>query len=966
MYSLSCNSSSRDPASIASRVLPFPCSLVESSSNRPRISYSAFPQIVPRSSLQNYSIYFDTAMLSRGNSDASARLRRAKSTSAVPRIPALRSVASEDRTGTHHNALTAATIAFERAKSINMANEKRPQLSRVNSKRSMMQPRLSGEGSHLSRRSSIIGSTAAPTRSGSTHKKYDQLKSETRKASVAPTPQTPLSEADVFSISSPDQRLAERFDGYGVPFASRLRKARSSQGYQSDDTKISTPPKVTPRRLTVAAPTTRENQTDEAILALARDRYLSEHEIKPLRKRASFFAPLINKTRKSKRASMISDESLSQGKASIEASLMGPTTLEHLPPQLPYAQVAPPEPPLKLQGKSQKGPSSLSSIKRGWNRTFGRSTRSSNGPTAIPPQHVVSQRVHSREVIPRTSVDIQMLNAPFQTFEDRSSSPPPTPPPHLVDVRSSSPRDFDDATHVVEAHQHHPESRVTSWSDSTRRNTIMTNELDTLPLPAIQESPESRQVSVLPGESKDDFRYQGESVPMRRSSSRFNLRGGIDTKRLVSALRRHTKSSAVDTQEPRKISLSSLIRRPSGGNTSVLQREAEEPAVPSTVPGPDHEGSSSRDVFTQSQTEHDSDDVSKARLSSAIYQAREDVISPSVYSDRIESEADTAENLREQSASGMATVLQSGPAARWSLDGGARKKEHKHSTSNEWRMWAHDEISGLEGRSSFSLPAFSAPEVRARDSSVLHSTSSSPVESDRTSSHAPDRSPEPDTPDWIEESPTRVSSTQPSRQHSLLSRRSSKTGPSRRTSATSRTARDPSGSTMIQLESTFEEDADDHPTTLHHREPSNTELLSKYNNDAPSAKEAGSDQKAFRTRSSRLPRLSNLTRRSSIVGKKEAAPGQPLDPRFLQRIVRGPYHASSSTLGGSRENISRMPMGSSSSINLPKRSSAIVGGGSKENTPPSRGQRMADDFLSKRLKDKNGKGKENSSSPAFV
>ena len=89
--------------------------------------------------------------------DASTRLRRARSTSSVPRKPVLRLATSDPRLSIHQDAVTAANLAFKRATSIHATDQRPSHLARTSSTRLMAQPRTSGEGSHLSRRNSRTG-----------------------------------------------------------------------------------------------------------------------------------------------------------------------------------------------------------------------------------------------------------------------------------------------------------------------------------------------------------------------------------------------------------------------------------------------------------------------------------------------------------------------------------------------------------------------------------------------------------------------------------------------------------------------------------------------------------------------------------------------------------------------------------------------------------------------------------------
>lgn len=868
----------------------------------------------------------------------SATLRRAKSTSSVPRRVPLPPKASGYGAEYHEHAITAAHLAFERAKSARIADEDRPKLSQSTSRRSLGRHRPSGEGSHLSRRSSRIGANADHW-PGSRLARHRTQKAETTTLVVATSPKAPSD--DVFSISSPQHRLAERFDGYGVPVSSRLRKAKSTYGYRTDDKIDSDVSPSLSRRLTVAAPAAKDDQSDDAIIALARDKYLNDHQMRPLRKRSSIFAPLLGKSRKSKRDSMIMNEAINRSNAGSETKGPETSALQHVRSQHTDhrgAITSREDPP---EAQTRKKSASLSSLAKGWKRAFGRSSRSSSGTTDIPPQHVVSQsRRHNQTLTPTGTSDENQWG---QSVQHEWSSVPPLPPPHLVDVRRLFEPLMDDTT-LVEDYSSAiaSNSRVTSWRDSTRQNTIMTNDLDHLP--SIQESPESRRMSGFVGPSNDEGHYQRPSVSTRGNNCRFNFEGAVSGKRLASALMRHTRSNT-EEQSLGRDCVADTSRKASETSQPSTVRQLESNTDHPPVPHSYNMSSSIRDVSAELPFGYYFEDDFPSDRPVTPVESRDGLASPSVYSDHINyNTARVHEDTptRALSSTGMATVMDSGAVARWSLD--ESRKEHRHSTSNDWRNWAAGETSALGGRVSFSIPAFTE---------TISHTSMNPAQSwaSRSDEDTEDRS------SSSSESPERINGPSKELKEADLFQSPRLWQPT--TSQNSRIRRKPiqsnaspqvAGSdTNFQASRGFAQRQ--RPV---HREPSNVDLLSKGKEDAPAAKQS-LVRKASRG-ISRLPRLSSFSRRAS---KNDTPPpnqeARALDENFLLRIRKGPYNASTNSFA-------RTPTSSKDEINIAKRSPAAFG---NENTPPSsRGQRMADDFLSKRQRLR--KTPDNSSSPAFV
>lgn len=869
--------------------------------------------------------------------DASGRLKRAKSTSSVPRsIPSNR------------NAVTAASLAFERAKATQLDSIGGRDAQRIPRRRSTTTNRLSGEGTHLSRRTSRLRSSTDEPRS-TTLSGSDAMHDRRRPMTSNGSPK-PRSEASNVSVTSPDMHFAKRFDGYGVPANSRLRKTQSCATHSTVTPIQESHTSGLTRRLTVAAPATRENQTDEAILALARDRYLHEHQMTPLRKRSSFFAPFMPKSRKSNRDSMNTDVTVSQDQDSVDLTRPRRSVLEHTSASHGPERSSDPKAATSAP-TSRRVSSSFSSIKSSWKRTFGRGSRSSSGTTEMPPQHIVARTQHYGRPGRHGDLNDHVPNAYGTTEVLPPTSPsPPTPPPHLVDVgRPWSREEPISSVAPTNDESAYERSRITSWADSTRQSTLVGVSNDQLP--RIEESPESRNTSVLPGQSRDDFRYQGPSLPPRKSSSHFSLRGTVDGKRLFSALMRH-KSNSADRSESRAHATLDVVREYTDQlMTGADEGETGEPANAATTDAVGMSGI--RRMSLELPYANLSNDLEPQwpRANGSELLSRPEVVSPSVYSERNDSvmrfQAE-GNKVRIPTEPGMVTVLTSGAVSKWAL--GTPTRGHKQSTSNEWRTWIAGETAGIEGRASFSLPAFSAPEPT--DNSDTNEDRDRP-EPDPTENHdspassgrAPSIEATPGTPDWIEgpSAAPRLSGGPPT------ASTSASRVPSNATSIMSKASHRSSSGIRRVLGIAKVKDERSKIQQDIGQEPSNTDLLSRHM-DSPGQHRALQDSRHSGSRIPRFPRKPLPT----SVGSSSGSPsrGRELDDNFLLRIRKGPYNTSTNSFA-------RMPTSSRDTLSVSKRSPAASG---NENTPPSQGQRMADDFLSKRK----ARADEGEGSPAFM
>lgn len=855
--------------------------------------------------------------------DLQNHYNQCKQATSVHRKPLPGSVVQDYESSSHQHAVVAAHLAFDIGQRNDQHKDTSRNIARTQSQRSPRRPRLSGEGSHLRRSNSLraVGAGGSQVIKRPTTRKSTSLLS----SYAAMKSSEPFKLGDAASALSSEQRFAERFDGYGMPRKEMLRSSGSVPGLTSksslDRLSVTPPSNARPRRLTVLAPTARENQTDETIIALARDQYLREHQTRTLKKRSSLLIPFRSLTRKSKREAMLTDETLSVDKASLETQQPQPNPLEHHPPN-------PIELSLNLDSRTPRSTSrqrristSLSSLKRSWRRTFGRST---SGQIDFPVQHIVSKTLHYRQrSLSRDNVQQIPSQTTFDIWPEMPEIPPP-PPPHLTNVCHFPPtRSGEENSGNRQGEQaNYSRSRVTSWNDSTGHNTISLS--DPGQLSVIKESPESRSPTGLGISTILPDYCQSPAVSIRKSSSRFNIRSGLDGRRIVSALMRHKRE--------------------------VSHEEHSVPTPSFSISAAESEGHQALNSVVKALASYNGSYSTKdlSTKYGEIPNAREDVISPSVYSEK-----HRAEEISPRSSSphvpstppGMATVTTSEAVTRWSLDG--KRRTHKQSTSDEWRLWAADEFSGLDGRASFSIPEFSAPISRHAIDSGFQGNFI--LNRQTNLANAAPRQPSP-TLAILHRQQLRKDSAQIHENSLMFDRnligKEFEEQPYGNNGASMQATR--SSSDRSQLHGGIENiEKPGNTMAVSGRERSNLDLLSRFQNDLPPTSVSQEDTAGLRSQEPSLHSVSAdpSPNQVQLDDFRQPGRGRGLDENFLLRIRKGPY-------GGSPKPVAKVPTSSIDSLSLPKRLSTGSPALNNENTPPSRGQKMANDFLSSRSKAK--------------
>ena len=512
-------------------------------------------------------------MLSRGTSSASQRPRRAKSTPSV-RSQSIFSMAPSKSLAetTHQQALTAASLAFERANDRAVA-EKGPDGQDATS------AAQNEEGPKLGRRQSVrfTGPTAIPLRNRSITRREtpghrtDHHPNESQLVSKSHSIEPSFSSDDRALVASaqPFGEFGES-DNASVPSSYRkLRKAKSMfspakapsavfsdgvpssrhhfhrQSLQSSDS-CHEPFRAPDPRLRNSysflrgvtdrvSTSSRQYVTNDAAVQLARDQYLRQLEQQRLKEQPSFLS-LGNrgKPRKAFRRTVRTSSTNSYGSAIAS----------------PLASLEPPT--VKTLGHRARSLSQT--IKKKIKRVF---KRSSDIEGTLPVQQIEASHTHYGDYIFT------------QNGKEQRYPPVPEPDAELLlrvnsreSVASTTPFNVDKggrAGSVRSAHSDDDESndksRVTSWTDSTAANTIIVPQtLERKRLSIIKEDggPHQPSSSARLYEGTSDG-YASFRQPVRQSSA-GRVSGPIDSKRIFSALQKkideNNRKAALDDSEP--------------------------------------------------------------------------------------------------------------------------------------------------------------------------------------------------------------------------------------------------------------------------------------------------------------------------------------------------------------------------------------------------------------------------------
>ncbi|KAK3117865.1 hypothetical protein LTR53_000278 [Teratosphaeriaceae sp. CCFEE 6253] len=491
-------------------------------------------------------------MLPRTSSNAGDRLRRNKSTSSHHTASSghQRSSTSTDPFAAKQHAEVAAVEAYNRAHRLDdRAHGPAPQLER---RRSNTTGRVEGshfEDARLGRRRST--STKRESRGPQARRSQPQTVMEnagdhsgeervvTRKRSVIPpssattqsqrehlyvpstTSQRAHKSQSVYADGSPAPRrsvpLAQRsstmqLDSTPIREHTDSHRDRLVQVSAFSDTTATTSDATSPK------PATREMQTDDDILALARDRCLQDFQQKKVRERKSFILAPFQKRRATK------SFPLSDG--AYETSLP-PFNYAHdaVHAPLPPAAAALPIVPVTITKWDQKPRKASETLKGRIKNVFRKSVRA---PSGLPLQHVEARHVYydisedAPLTVPHEAVD------PFATFTQASLG------------AAEKETTIDAGCGSSQGQCSETASRVTSWANSTTAGTCTSRAGADHVAPAKERAGlhRSNSVSTL-RKAKSFFENPGQNK--LRRASKAELKGSEESQGLYSALQQRIR-----------------------------------------------------------------------------------------------------------------------------------------------------------------------------------------------------------------------------------------------------------------------------------------------------------------------------------------------------------------------------------------------------------------------------------------
>lgn len=493
-------------------------------------------------------------MLSRANSDAGTRLRRAKSSSSVSHRSQGVPIPVVDPRHAEWAAVEAYRRAHEHQDSVQQARQPVKQTKR--------QSRASqkSEGSHFeeSRNGNRIGTarpkelsrTSSLKRSDSTAKVLTQLPSADFEGTIVTRPRRVVN-----TIGTTQPKVGSQVTNQTTTTGSdRVRKAKSAyyestsntedDTFQLKKTRRATYYPDTPYRTAIESrdsasgdltapptaesrkPTAREMQTDDSIKVAAWDAYLQDFHQRKLNVRKSFIAPLkkILTKEHTPAAEVNFDHSTPPYNFALESDdVFSPSPI---PPVAITESFQLPKP--------RKTRTVSDSLKSKFHRLMSKSKRT---PSSMPAQHIESQNLH---------FDPSAFSGNEWPLGSQYKLPPPPPvpaPSSLVGNRQSSSGSSQSGGDAATT-----KSRVTSWTNSTSTGTGTNRISHQAPyLCPIDESgmisPAKEQLSVSSKPGQGSFFGRALRMPLRRHSKADLGRSSEDSQRLYDALCKQMQGS---------------------------------------------------------------------------------------------------------------------------------------------------------------------------------------------------------------------------------------------------------------------------------------------------------------------------------------------------------------------------------------------------------------------------------------
>lgn len=478
-------------------------------------------------------------MLSRANSDAASRLRRAKSSSSIqPKHHELQPLAIHRK-----HAELAAIEAYRRAQNQDEILQQLQPSVKPERRRS----RKSGpsEGSHFqdSRQGNRLSASTSggPSRSNSTkltHRNPTTMKFEdgeerivTRPRRVVDTNSTTATKTNRniqsnMSSAGPSVRDLKTKSMYTLNSSSASQSQYSTSAaprrysvfpdtpYRSAiDSAKSAHTSSTPSSDQPVIPTIREKQTDEMVRAHAYDAYLQDFHQRKVREGKSFIAPIKKR--------LVKDKDRALPNTTFYDSSVPPYNLAS---ESDDVFSSPPMPPVEaleameaLPVTKNKSRTVSDSLKNRIKRMLGTSKRVQS---ALPAQHVEAKTLHL-QINPRKP---DSTSPHMFLFPGLATSLPGTARSRQISTKRVD--SGGDAATV--------KSRVTSWTSSTAAGTVRSSQGQGLA--AIHESAVTANPDVAPRKQHGSFLGRALRIPLRRGSQTELNRSSKDSQQLYNAL----------------------------------------------------------------------------------------------------------------------------------------------------------------------------------------------------------------------------------------------------------------------------------------------------------------------------------------------------------------------------------------------------------------------------------------------
>lgn len=515
-------------------------------------------------------------MLPRSNSTAADRLRRAKSTSSHPSSSSCftRTSAASDPSVAKEHAEAAALEAYYRARHHDHAvlppapkPQRRQSHSRVRTEGSHFEDaRLGRRRSTNVRKENQQPATARPgmSRAQTADSTFDE-RVVNQKLSAIPTSsvstQLQATQPQPDSTNSGHRiRKSQSAHADGSPLPRRLAAVSAScwplnlgdsispgQSESYDGPYVPQPASAEPPA-TTCAPRTRERQTDEKILAIARDRCLQDFQRARVRQRKSFIlAPF--QRRLVTTAPMQSDgtfDSTTAVSARLEPLLQPPALA--LPDPLAGIPVTYSNPENKLRDAT-------ASLKGRIKKVFRRTSRA---PSGLPPQQIEAQHLHS-----------ELEDSVVGLFANRHDSP--SEPINTPSSREGERKASNNSQLTISATSE-TQSRVTSWTNSTVAATATSRAGTDVPAPSDEHAGLRRSSSVSTLRKARSFFGRPIQNKLRRAS-KAQLNPSEESQGLYSALRQRLRAN-------RQSSTPDILMDDAPANQQVQSASAL-PALPS-------------------------------------------------------------------------------------------------------------------------------------------------------------------------------------------------------------------------------------------------------------------------------------------------------------------------------------------------------------------------------------------------